>query len=189
MDSEKDPFVGPKPWTPIAPRPAEEQSWQVGLCSGCCEDSGTYLTNCFCTPCMVYEQRKVLIQDKWEDYVCCNGTLLPNLSYTHFTNLNPHSSHEVGAWRWKMSLTPSFFVSFFHAGVCFGDKIPCQKECPQCCLCCEACCCSNCAIHGNRNYLLEKYWIKVQCIHPFDHGANFIPPFALLCLMSVHLFV
>jgi len=49
-------------------------------------------------------------------------------------------------------------------GVCCGDKVPCQSECPQCCMCIEACCCINCAIHGNRDYLLRKYYLKDSCL-------------------------
>lgn len=66
---------------------------------------------------MIYDQRAKLLQNNWDDYVCCNG-------------------------------------------VCFGDKVPMQHDCPQCCMWCEALCCCTCAVHGNRNYLLEKYWIK-----------------------------
>eukprot|EP01028_Stygiella_incarcerata_P010420 TRINITY_DN5392_c0_g1_i1.p1 TRINITY_DN5392_c0_g1~~TRINITY_DN5392_c0_g1_i1.p1 ORF type:complete len:224 (-),score=44.75 TRINITY_DN5392_c0_g1_i1:266-937(-) len=109
------------PWTPIAPRPAEENEWQVGLCSTCYKDSGEFLKNCLCSCCSAYAERKKILQDDMSLYVCCNG-------------------------------------------VCFGDKIPCQKDCPEFCLCLESFCCITCAIHGNRNYLLEKYWIKDSCI-------------------------
>eukprot|EP00033_Pygsuia_biforma_P001265 GCRY01001431.1.p1 GENE.GCRY01001431.1~~GCRY01001431.1.p1 ORF type:complete len:241 (-),score=39.44 GCRY01001431.1:192-914(-) len=61
-------------------------------------------------------------------------------------------------------------------GVCFGDKVPCQHDCPGCCMIIEHFCCLNCAIHGSRDYLLEKYWIKdsymEKCFLHCCSGAN-----------------
>ena len=61
--------VGPKP------NGAEgfENKWATSMLMAPCNNTGMCLLSCFCPWCCAFKQRKKLLENKMENYVCCAG--------------------------------------------------------------------------------------------------------------------
>jgi hypothetical protein len=50
-----------------------KNKWAIGMCDAPCENTGFCLMSCFCPWCCAYRQRKRLLLNNLNNYVCCAG--------------------------------------------------------------------------------------------------------------------